>query len=389
MEASLPTPAIGCCSAQCNVFKAIFNRPSLVTIGFAMLPVYPFAAPPATAETCAVATGVHWLRMPLPFALNHINLWLLEDNDGWVIVDTGFALDMVKDCWLQILARLANTARGDRITRIIVTHFHPDHLGLAAWLQERTGAPVAMSVGEYLTAHAVWHEIGGHGNQPMLRQFRAHGLDEERCAALERRSGTYNRGVPTLPVSYQRLFADDRLAIGSQHWQVRIGYGHSPEHVSLYCAELGVLISGDMLLPKISTNISVFAVTPLADSLADYLQSIDSYLDLPADTLVLPSHGLPFKGIADRVRALHDHHQERLQILAAHCEKPRNATELLATLFPRDLDTHQTMFAMGEAIAHLNRLERSGVLQRVDDGRGIIRFVLSGGQKPFRQGEGR
>ncbi|HNH24582.1 MAG TPA: MBL fold metallo-hydrolase, partial [Accumulibacter sp.] len=233
-----------------------------------MLPVYPFAIPPAAGETCQVAPGVHWLRMPLPFALNHINLWLLEDESGWVIVDTGFALDAVKDCWQQILARLASTQRGGRISRIVVTHFHPDHLGLAAWLQQRTGAPVSMSVGEYLTAHAVWHEIGGHGNQPMLRQFRAHGLDEERCAALERRSGTYNRGVPELPSSYERLFADDSLTIGGQRWQVRIGHGHSPEHVSLYCAGLDVLISGDMLLPTISTNISVFAVTPHADSLA-------------------------------------------------------------------------------------------------------------------------
>jgi glyoxylase-like metal-dependent hydrolase (beta-lactamase superfamily II) len=148
------------------------------------------------------------------------------------------------------------------ISRIIVTHFHPDHLGLAAWLQERTAAPVCMTVGEYLTAHAVWHEVGGHGNQPMLRQFRAHGLDEERCAALERRSGGYNRGVPTLPTAYQRVFDGDELIIGGQRWQVRVGYGHSPEHAALYSPDLGVLISGDMLLPKISTNISVFAVTP-------------------------------------------------------------------------------------------------------------------------------
>lgn len=343
-----------------------------------MLPVHPFAAPPAAGEIRQVATGVHWLRMPLPFALNHINLWLLEDDAGWVIVDTGFALDTVKDCWQQILDQLTTTERGGRISRIVVTHFHPDHLGLAAWLQQRTGAPVSMSAGEYLTAHAVWHEIGGHGNQPMLRQFRAHGLDDERCAALERRSGTYNRGVPTLPSSYQRLFADSQLTIGGQCWQVRIGHGHSPEHVSLYCSALDVLISGDMLLPKISTNISVFAVTPHADSLADYLKSIDGYLALPADTLVLPSHGLPFRGIADRVRALHAHHEERLQVLAAHCTTPRNAAELLATLFPRDLDTHQTMFAMGEAIAHLNRLEHSGLLQRIDDGSGVIRFIQPG-----------
>ncbi|HPT49115.1 MAG TPA: MBL fold metallo-hydrolase [Accumulibacter sp.] len=343
-----------------------------------MLPVYPFATPPAAAETVEVVPGVLWLRMPLPFALDHINLWLLADHDGWTIVDTGFSLDAVKACWQTILAGLATTAVGGRISRILVTHFHPDHLGLAAWLQERTGAPVLMTQGEYLTAHAVWNEIGGHGNRPMLRQFRAHGLDEARCAALEARSGTYNRGVPTLPTDYRRLFADDELSIGPHRWQVRVGFGHSPEHASLYCAALGVLISGDMLLPKISTNISVFAVTPRADSLADYLRSIDRYLDLPATTLVLPSHGLPFQGIAARVQALHAHHAERLALLEAHCATPRSAAELLATLFPRELDTHQTMFAMGEAIAHLNRLEYGGRLKRIADGE-PIRFVQRDG----------
>jgi len=232
-----------------------------------------------------------------------------------------------------------------------------------------------MTLGEYLTAHAVWHEVGGHGNQPMLQQFRAHGLDADRCAALERRSGAYNRGVPSLPTHYQRLFGGDRIAIGGHRWQVRIGFGHSPEHAALYCAELGVLISGDMLLPKISTNVSVFAVTPLADSLGDYLQSIDRYRELPPETLVLPSHGLPFHGIENRVDALHAHHQERLQVLEEHCNTPRNAAELLITLFPRDLDTHQTMFAMGEAIAHLNRLEHAGRLLRLQDDQGRVRFV--------------
>lgn len=340
-----------------------------------MLPDYPFSRPPASGETFEVAPGILWLRMPLPFALDHINLWLLADGDGWAIVDTGFALPAVQECWRQVLDRLTARPRGATITRILVTHFHPDHLGLAAWLQDQTGAPLCMTLGEYLTGHAVWHEIGGHGNDPMLRQFRAHGLDEQRCAALDRRRGGYNRGVPSIPTNYLRIFQGDRLPIGKHHWQVRVGYGHSPEHAAFYCEELGVLISGDMLLPKISTNISVFAVTPLADSLADYLASIDSYRRLPAKTLVLPSHGLPFHGIEARVDALHAHHEERLRLLEDECSEPRCAAELLLTLFPRDLDAHQTMFAMGEAIAHLNRLERAGRLQRSVDRNGLIRFV--------------
>ena len=343
-----------------------------------MLPDYPFAAPPAAAETFELSPGIHWLRMPLPFALNHVNLWLLEDDQGWTIVDTGFALDTVKECWQIILARLTTMKHGGRITRIIVTHFHPDHLGLAAWLQDLTGAPIFMTLGEFLTAHAVWHEVGGHGNQAMLRQFRTHGLDAGRCAALERRSGAYNRGVPSLPTHYQRLFYGDELVIGGHRWQVRAGFGHSPEHAALYSPDLGVLISGDMLLPKISTNISVLAVTPMADSLADFLQSIDAYRELPAATLVLPSHGLPFYGIENRVNALHAHHEERLLALEEQCSSPRTAAELLTALFARDLDTHQTMFAMGEAIAHLNRLEHAGRIQRIEDPNGLLRFVSMG-----------
>lgn len=345
----------------------------------ANLPTYPLQTPPPAGHTFEVAPGVLWLRMPLPFALDHINLWLLEDEvdgrQGWAIVDTGFALDAVKAHWEKILADLATHPRGGHITRIIVTHFHPDHVGLAAWLQEKTGAVIHMSLGEYLTAHAVWQEVGGHGTEAMLRQFRAHGLDAERCVLLQRNRGGYNRGVPQLPNVYSRLFAGQHLRIGKHDWQVRIGFGHSPEHVALYCAGLGVLISGDMLLPKISTNISIFAVTPMADALADYLASLDRLRDLPEETLVLPSHGLPFFGMLDRIDAQHAHHEERLLVLEENCVIPRSAAELLSTLFARELDTHQTMFAMGEAIAHLNRLEHAGRIARIEGDDGVIRFI--------------
>jgi glyoxylase-like metal-dependent hydrolase (beta-lactamase superfamily II) len=332
---------------------------------------YPYEQLPATGEKIEVAPGIFWLRMPLPFKLDHINLWLLRDGEGWTIVDTGFADDAGRSTWRRVIDGLDGP-----VTRLIVTHFHPDHLGLATWLMEETGARLWMTSGEFLTAHVVWNEIGGHGARFMVEQFRQHGLDAEHLAKFEKRGSGYRKAVPALPEYYQRLKAGDIAMIDGRNWQIMIGYGHAPEHMALYCAELDVLISGDMLLPKISTNISVFAATPDADALGWFLDSLDVLAkEMPEKTLVLPSHGLPFHGVQPRVAALHAHHEDRLRALENSCEHaPKSAAELLDVLFERALDTHQTMFAMGEAIAHLNYLEQAGRLSRNIDANGVIRF---------------
>ncbi|MDP3538112.1 MAG: MBL fold metallo-hydrolase [Azonexus sp.] len=333
---------------------------------------YPYAVPPDAGVTIEVAPGVFWLRMPLPFQLDHINLWLLRDGEGWTIVDTGFPDDGVRATWSQIIAGLDGPVK-----RLIVTHFHPDHLGLASWLMEQTGAPLWMTSGEFLTAHAVWNEVAGHGARFMVEQFRQHGLDAARLAKFEQRGSGYRKAVPALPEYYHRLKAGDIAAVDGKKWQILIGHGHAPEHMSLYCAELNVLISGDMLLPRISTNISVFSATPDADALGWFLDSLDDLArEIPEETLVLPSHGLPFSGVQSRVAALHAHHEERLGALETSCEQvPKSAAELLAVLFQRALDTHQTMFAMGEAIAHLNYLEQAGRLSRTTGADGVIRYL--------------
>lgn len=334
--------------------------------------IYPHETLPLPGEARAVAPGIFWLRMPLPFQLDHINLWLLKDGDGWTIVDTGFASDETKACWRTVLDGLDGA-----VNRLIVTHFHPDHLGLATWLQAETGAALWMTTGEFLTAHAVWHEVGGHGAPYMTEQFRCHGLTGERLEKFAQRGPGYRKAMPGLPDHYQRLMAGDVIRIDGRPWQVLIGHGHSPEHLALYCAELGVLISGDMLLPRISTNISVFASTPDADSLGWFLTSLQVMArELPAETLVLPSHGLPFIGIQPRVAALCEHHEERCRELEDSCaQTAKSAADLLGTLFPRELDMHQTMFAMGEAIAHLNYLEQAGRLSRSTDADGVIRYM--------------
>lgn len=331
---------------------------------------YPWPDTPAGGTVRQVAAGVGWVRMPLPFALNHVNLWLLDDGDAAVVVDTGFGLDEVRTHWNDILA-----ADGRPLSRVVVTHCHPDHLGLADWLAARDGARVCMTQGEFLGGHALWHQLPGHCVADMVEQFRAHGLDAARLDALATRGNAYRRGVPALPASYHRLFDGDRLHIGAHEWEVIVGYGHAPEHASLYCESLGVLISGDMLLPRISTNVSVFAATPEDDPLGWFLDSLHRISKLPDRTLVLPSHGSPFRGIRTRVEQLVTHHRDRCNELLAACSTPRSAGELLGTLFPRELDTHQVMFAMGEAIAHLNHLAVRGELCRQVDGDGVIRFA--------------
>ena len=333
---------------------------------------YPNPDLPAPGEKIEVAPGIFWLRMPLPFQLDHINLWLLRDGAGWVIVDTGFASDPCRAIWAQVLEQLDGP-----VTRIIVTHFHPDHLGLATWLMEKTGAPLTMTSGEFLTAHVVWHEVGGHGAVFMVDQFRRNGLNAAMLEKFARRGSGYRLAMPALPNYYTRVMAGDLVTVNGKNWQIIVGHGHSPEHMALYCAELGVLISGDMLLPRISTNISVFAATPTANALAWFLDSLSELAaDMPEGTLVLPSHGLPFSGVQFRVEELQAHHAERLQVLEDSCQDaPQSAAGLLDVLFGRVLDTHQTMFAMGEAIAHLNYLEQAGRLSRSSDADGVIRYM--------------
>lgn len=331
---------------------------------------YPFADLPASGEAKRIAAGVEWLRMALPFALDHINLWLLADGDGFTAVDTGYALDDTRTAWKSALA-------GRRLTRSIVTHCHPDHLGNAAWLEDEYGAPLSITQGEYLAGQMISGQVAGYGIPMMLDFFKSHGLDQGRIDALAGRGNAYKKGVPDIPATFHRLLDGQELRIGDHFWRVIVGYGHAPEHASLYCADLGILISGDMLLPRISTNVPVLAANPLDNPLQWFLDSIEAYRVLPTDTLVLPSHGKPFRGLHARVDQLQAHHVARCDQLLAACATPQSATELIPVLFEREIpDPHQTMFAMGEAIAHLNLLEHRGELQRIQsDKDDVIRFV--------------
>jgi glyoxylase-like metal-dependent hydrolase (beta-lactamase superfamily II) len=324
--------------------------------------------PPTPGVALELLPGLRWLRMPLPFALDHVNLWLLADEGGWTAVDTGFAAEPIRIAWEQVL-------RDHTLVRLLVTHFHPDHLGLASHLQHLTGAPLWIPPQEYTTAQFFFHQLAGFSVAATARAFRSHGLPEAILQPLQAAGNTYRIGVPELPDTYHPIHPDQVLRVGDRDWRVITGHGHAPEHASLHCPELGVLISGDMLLPRISTNIGHSPGTPEADTLGRFLDSLERFRPLPADTLVLPSHGLPFRGIQRRIDQLQAHHASRCEALLGACRQgPRSAWDLLPTLFERAItDIHQTYFAMNEAIAHLIYLEKRGELVRHME-LGLLRF---------------
>ena len=333
---------------------------------------------PPTGATMEVAPGVRWLRMPLPFALDHINLWLLRDRDeagreGWAIVDCGIANDPTRAAWEHIFA---NELQGLPVLRVIVTHMHPDHIGLAHWLTERWGVRLWISATDYNAARLASQSTTGFGGESAAAFMASHGLtDPDAVDKVRKRSNYYASMVPQVPARFRRLMGGDTLRIGEHDWTCHAGYGHAPEHISLHCAALGVLISGDMVLPRISTNVSVIDLEPEANPLPLYLASIGRMLALPAETLVLPSHGKPFRGLHTRVGQLVAHHDERFADLMAACRQaPQTAASLLPVLFRRPLDLHQTTFAMGESIAHLHALWLRGELKRELGADGVLRF---------------
>ncbi len=333
---------------------------------------FPVAAPPRRGELVSIAPGVSWLRMPLPFALDHINLWLLEDGPGWTIVDAGYAMPETQAAWELIFT---DHLGGRPVTRIIVTHYHPDHIGLAGWLTERWRARLWITEKEWLYARVMSRGSDDFG--PLRREFaRRAGLDAAASELFGAREKSYRRGVPTVSPAFRRIADGVTIQIDGREWRVIVGEGHAPELACLYCAEAGVLISGDQVLPRISPNVSVQPHEPDGDPLAQYLTSLAKLrAAVPSETLVLPSHNLPFFGLHARIDDLAAHHAARCEELVAALTEPRSAVDMLPVLFRRPLDPHQTAFALGEALAHLHYLEGRGALDRVHGPDGVDRFV--------------
>jgi len=323
---------------------------------------------PSPGSIKKVADGVYWLRMSLPFALDHINLWLLEDGAGWTVIDTGISTNEMRKSWQHVIEQHLNNKS---INRVIVTHLHPDHIGLAGWLTEQFDCDLWISQKEYQFCQSIIETTSKIVPDKVINFYRSAGYNEEQLSIYKHSFGYFAKVVSPLPDTFKQLKDADCLVINNRNWEVVIGSGHSPEHVCLYSADLKLLISGDQVLPRITSNISVFPMNPEDNPLADWLHSCASLGNrLPDDVLVLPSHQEPFYGLHHRLATLIDSHELALERLLAYLESPQKAIDCIATMFGRKIGNSELQFAIGEVLAHLNYLIQKGSVScnKMNDG---------------------
>ncbi|MBD2859881.1 MBL fold metallo-hydrolase [Spongiibacter sp. KMU-158] len=325
---------------------------------------YPYSEPPKKGEWIEVAQGVYWLQMALPMALDHINLYVIEDDQGWWIVDTGMKWGDTQERW-QLL--FDGPMQGKPLLGVICTHLHPDHIGQAGWLCKTWKVPLCMSIGEYLSARTMTAPApNGEPNWALIQHFIRSGIPEQTVQQMASKFQGFGDIVEPLPRSYRRLRDGQTLSIGGREWQVMIGSGHSPEHVCLYDARDHILLSGDQIIPRITSNVSVMPTEPEANPLVDWFNSLRRFrAELPEDTLILPAHNAPFYGAHYRLEHLIAHHESHLAAIEKACaEQPKTALELFPVLFEREVGVHEMPLALGEAVAHLHYLYELGRLER-------------------------
>ena len=316
-----------------------------------------------------VADGIHWLRMPLPFALDHINLWLVEDDDGWAVVDTGIHSGTSRKIWRNTIADVM----GDKpINHVVVTHLHPDHVGCAGWLTDEFDIDLWMTRDEYLLCRVLVADTGRDAPDEGTGFYHAAGFPPEAMHRYEEMFGMFGKFVAPLPEAYKRLKEGERLTFAGHTWDVLVGRGHSPEHACFLDVERNLFVSGDQLLPTISSNVSVYPTEPEANPLKDWLYSLRTLkASLPNDVLVLPAHGKPFRGAHERLDALIDEHVLGLEKLLDHCKEPRRAVDAFPALFKSRITDSNLMMATGESLAHLNYLIDDGSLLAETDSDGV------------------
>ncbi len=333
---------------------------------------YPSINVPQIGDGSAVevAEGVLWLRMPVWGSLEAINVWALADGDGWTIVDTGLRKTETAAAWREAFA---TTLAGRPVRRVIVTHLHPDHSGMAGWIVQKQPARLWMSRLEYMTLRVLAGYTGQEAPKEAINFYRAAGWDEQSLDHYRARFGDFGKPLYPLPNSFHPLQNGQILDIGGRDWEVVIGRGHSPEHAMLYCREAKLLISGDQVLPAISSNVSLQPMEPEADPLSDWLCSLKAIRERVADdVLVLPAHGKPFHGLHARIDGLVGGHEKGLERLLAILETPKRAVDVFPALFKRKIDGNVLSLATGESLAHLACLRSRGLATSATDEDGIL-----------------
>jgi glyoxylase-like metal-dependent hydrolase (beta-lactamase superfamily II) len=334
---------------------------------------FPYPAPQSEAQLVDIAPGLKWLRLAMPFALDHVNVYLLRAEQGWLVVDTGLDSTRSRDAWEQVFA---GPLRGEKVVGVCCTHYHVDHVGLAGYLTDRWRAPLLMSYEGYFTLrgwpmdlkevpwqHAEFYKKAGYPEELLEKSLVMFDFSEH---------------ISPLPPAFIRLENGLPLSVAGADWQILMGEGHAPEHAMLYSAKQGILISGDQLLPRISTNVSVSVVDPEDEPLSRWLASLDWLAELPDEVLVLPGHGLPFRGAKTRITELRGHHQRQFEVVAKACAERRlSAYQLMQIMYPYQLNDFDLQLALGECLAHLRYLLSRGRLQGKLDEQGVVRYQSS------------
>ena len=331
-------------------------------------------APPKPGEWLEIAPGVFWSRVALPFRLNHVNVYLIDDGDSWSVIDTGIANTHAEETWTRLLGgRMA----GRPVSKILITHHHPDHVGLASWLADKLDAEVVMSGTEYLLGLTYWLDSDAMKANHYRAFYRTRGLDAEIAESILDRSARYQSLTSPLPFSFRRVMHGDTLRLGSRVLQVMTGGGHAPEQVMLYCPDARILFAADQIMLGITPNVSVSPRNPNGDVLGIFLSSLERLAaEIDDDVLILPGHHLPFTGLRSRVREVIDHHDERLAAIVRVCSRgPCCAADLLKTLFRHPLDRGVMALAFGEACAHVNRLLEEGRITAALEADGVERYA--------------
>jgi len=330
---------------------------------------FPWENPPEAGAAIEVAPGVLWLRLPLPMKLDHVNVYALADDDGWTIVDTGFATNRTRAIWAELLA---GPLAGRPVARVLATHHHPDHIGLAGWFQSDHGAELLTTRTAWLFARMLVLDLHETPVPENIAYWRRAGMDPDLLAQrATERPFNFADVVAPMPLGFTRLREGQQITLAGRRWLVRMGNGHAPEHATLWSLDDNLVIGGDQLLPGISANLGVYATEPEADPIADWLESCTRLAPFAReDQLVLPGHKLPFTGLPTRLRQMAENHHGALDRLRRHLSEPRKASDCFPPLFKREIAPEIYGLALVEAVAHLNHLHQTGLARRWmgDDG---------------------